>query len=524
MNFIEGLTNTTNNISYTENGMQGYKSTDNPYLDFLYKISSFRGKEEDELNKIAFDFINSLGESELKKYLLKFILYIRDPRNGLGERALGRELLAVLFKYFEFENKEDIFTWIVNRLYDYGRWDDYVSLVQDFYLTEYGSQKNKEGVPHIWQLITSLKKTLEDDLKNIEIDANPTLLAKWMPSINTSSDTTRSWAQFFAMNFGWSEKQYRQTLSKLRKYLKVTERQMSLNEWKEIDYEKVPSLANLRYKDAFLRHDNERRSEYLKSLSKGEAKINSSVNFPHDIVHKCINSSSWWGSSTVKDYDETLEQLWKNLKQIDGLKDTLVVRDDSGSMTNTIGGTGITALEVATALGIYCAEHCSEIYKNKIISFSENPKYLDFSDKVSLHDKLVYLYKHSEVANTNIRAVFQLILKTAIDNKLKQGDLPKQILIISDMEFDQGVDYKGNPIEESQVEYEKYGYKVPKLVFWNICSRTNTIPVKENELGVYLLSGFSPNVLSMLESGDLDPLKALFEELDKKYKEVPEIS
>ena len=523
MEFTEALNKTTSNISYTENGMQGYKTTDNPYLDFLYKVSSFRGKSEEELNNIAFGFITSLSESELRKYLLKFIIYIRDPRNGLGERALGRELLAVLFKYFDFENKEYIFTWIVNRLYDYGRWDDYVNLVQSLHLTEFGSQENKEGVTYIQQLVISLKKTLEDDLKNIEIEANPTLLAKWMPSINTSSYTTRSLAQFFAMKFGWSEKQYRQTLSKLRKYLKVTERQMSLQEWNEIDYEAVPSLANLRYKDAFLRHDEERRKEYLSKLANGKAKINSSVNFPHDIVHKYKKLGSWWGLLRL-DYDETLEQLWKNLKQIDGLKDTLVVRDDSGSMTSTIGCSDITALEVATALGIYCAEHCSDSYKNKIISFSENPKYLDFSDKTSLHDKLVYLYKHSEIANTNIRKVFQLILKTAIDNKLKQEDLPKQILIISDMEFDEGANFVGNPIEEVQKEFEKYGYKVPKLVFWNVNGRTNTIPVNQNELGVYLLSGFSPNILNMLENGDLDPMKALINELNKScFEEVPEI-
>ena len=521
MNFMEGLTNTTDNISYTENGMQGYKSIGNPYLDFLYKVSSFRGKSEDEIKKITLDFIASIMNDENKKYLLKFILYIRDPRNGLGERALGRELLASLFKYFDFENKEDIFTWVVNRLYNYGRWDDYVSLVQNFYLPECEIQKNKDGFPHLWQLVNSLKKTLEDDLKNIEINAPITLLAKWMPSINTSSPKTREWAKFFTKYFEWSEKQYRQTLSKLRKYLKVTERQMSLQEWNEINYEKVPSLANLRYKDAFLKHDKERREEYLSKLSKGEAKINSSVNFPHDIVHK-YSSSNGWKLSLCK-YDESLEQLWKNLKEIPGLNDTLVVRDDSGSMTCSLGKTNITALEVATALGIYCAEHCSEIYKNKIISFSENPKYLDFSDKMTLHDKLGYLYKHCEIANTNIRAVFQLILKTAIDNKLKQEDLPKQILIISDMEFDEGVSFKGNPLEESQQEFERYGYKVPKLIFWNVNSRTNTVPIKTNDLGVYLLSGFSPNVLNLLSYGVENQFEALVDELERKFKEVPEI-
>ena len=521
MNFMGALNKTNSNISYTENGMQGYKSIDNPYLDFLYKVSSFRGKGEEELNEIALDFINSLGESELRKYLLKFIIYIRDPRNGLGERALGRELLSSLFKYFDFENKEDIFTWVVNRLYDYGRWDDYVSLVQSLHLSEFGSQENKEGVTYIQQLVLSLKKTLEDDLKNIEINASATLLAKWMPSINTSSYTTRSWAHFFVRNFDWSEKQYRQTLSKLRKYLKVTERQMSHNEWKEINYEKVPSLANLRYKDAFLRHDRERREEYLSKLSKGEVKINSSVNFPHDIVHK-YTDTGW--SIIINNYDETVEQLWKNLKEIPGLNDTLVVRDDSGSMVSCLGKTNITALEVATSLGIYCGEHCSETYKNKIISFSGNPKYLDFSNKDSLHDKLEYLYKHSEVANTNIRKVFQLILKTATDNNLIQEDLPKQILIISDMEFDEGVDFERNPIAEAQVEFERYGYKVPKLIFWNVNSRTNTVPIKTNGLGVYLLSGFSPNVLNLLSYGIDNQFEALVDELERKFKEVPEIN
>ena len=520
MNFVNALNNTTSNIFYTENGMQGYKSIGNPYLDFLYKVSSFRGKSEDELKKIVFDFIASIMNDENKNYLLKFILYIRDPRNGLGERALGRELVASLFKYFDFENKEDIFTWILDNLSAYGRWDDLIDLIQSLYISKYGAAESKYGIPHILQVVDSLKETLLKDLELINKNAPITLLAKWMPSINTSSTTARVWAKFFAKRFGWSEKQYRQNLSKLRKHLKVTERKMSLQEWDTIDYEKVPSLANLRYKDAFLKHDKERREEYLNKLAKGEAKINSSVNFPHDVVHKY--SLDNWGPHLQK-YDETLEQLWKNLKQIDGLKDTLVVRDDSGSMVTSIGNSNLTALEVATALGIYCAEHCSETYKNKIISFSKYPKYLDFSDKVSLHDKLDYLYEHSEVANTNIRKVFQLILKTAIDNNLKQEDLPKQILIISDMEFDAGVDFVGNPIEEAQKEFEKYGYTVPKLIFWNVNSRTNTVPIKTNDLGVYLLSGFSPNVLNILADGVDNQFEALIKELDRKYQEVPEI-
>ena len=523
MNFTDALNNTTNNIAYTENGMLGYQSTNNPYLDFLYKVSSFRGKGFVEFMCTCYEFLDSIiNHEEYVKYLLKFIVYVRDPRNGLGERALGKELISSLFNNYDFNNKKDVFIWTINNLCNYGRWDDLIDLFFNIRGSAFGTEEDEWGYSNSRQIINCLKKTLENDLKNMENNAPITLLAKWMPSINTSSSNARHDARYFARHFKWSEKEYRQNLSKLRKYLEVTERKMSLQEWSEIDYEKVPSLANLRYKDAFLKHDKERREEYLSKLAKGEVKINSSVNFPHDVVHK-YSYHCRYGLS-VHDYDETLERLWKNLKKVPGLKDTLVVRDDSGSMTIYIGKTNITSLEVATALGIYCAEHCSDAYKDKIISFSENPKYLDFSDKISLHDKLDYLYEHCEIANTNIRKVFQLILKTAIDNKLKQEDLPKQILIISDMEFDEGADFVGNPIEESQQEFKKYGYKVPKLIFWNVNSRTNTIPIKTNELGVYLLSGFSPNVLNILAGGLDNQFEALMKELDKKYPKVPEIT
>lgn len=514
MNFINALNKTTSNISYTENGMQGYKTTGNPYLDFLYKVSSFRSLGDLELNGECHAFITEVFRTHREKYLLKFILYIRDPRNGLGERRLGRELLSTLLLDDSCSNYKEIFTWVINHLQDYGRWDDLVYLYNEFDLRGYDEEP--------WSIAQKLKEVLEDDIELMKNNAQITLLAKWMPSINTSSKETKETAKELCMDFKWSEKQYRKNLSELRKYLKVTERQMSHNEWKEIDYEKVPSLANLRYKDAFLRHDEERRKEYLSKLSKGEVKINSSVNFPHDIIHKYTKTITW--KIGVKEYDEALEQLWKNLPTIEGLKDTLVVRDDSGSMTASIRNTNISALEVATALGIYCAGHCSDAYKNKIITFSETPRYLDFSRNITLHDKLRYLYTNNEIANTDIRRVFQLILKTALDNKLIQEDLPKQILIISDMEFDQGASYVGNPVEESQVKFEKYGYTLPRLVFWNVNSRTKTIPVTQNKLGVYLLSGFSPNVLSMLDNGELDPFKALLKILDKScFNEVPEI-
>ena len=493
MNFIEALKNITN-IQQTENGADGYKSTGHPFTDFLYKVSSLRSEEVDEIKEDAEEILNN-------EYILRFLMYIRNPRNGIGERRTARILLRELFVNHDWKNKKECLDYTINHLYDYGRADDVICI---FYQTKYFSDVCK-----------SLKATLENDLKVMEKNGSITLLAKWMPSVNTSSKDTVEMAKAIIKEFGWSEKQYRITLSKLRKYTNVVERQMSHQEWDKIDYEKVPSLANLRYEKAFMEHDTVRRSEYLKKLANGEAKINSSVNFPSDIVCRYRNDRS-------HKYNETYEQLWKNLADIEALDNTIVVRDDSGSMCCRVGTSSTEAIDVATALAIYCGEHCNGDYKNKCITFSETPRYLDFSKYTTLKDKMKFLFRHCEIANTDIKAVFTLILNTAKNNKLNQEDLPEQILIISDMEFDAGANFKGNPIEESRKEFEEAGYKLPKLIFWNVNSRTKTIPVKENELGVFLISGFSPMVLDLIKG--IDQEKAIREKLDKEYNEVPLLS
>ena len=113
--------------------------------------------------------------------------------------------------------------------------------------------------------------------------------------------------------------------------------------------------------NAFLRNDEARRREYLASLQKGETKINASVAQPHEIVSK-YTVGHW--SRTVKKYDIALEEMWKALPNI-CVENSLVVRDGSGSMTTAIGNGKTTCLDVATALAIYCAEHNSDVWKDK---------------------------------------------------------------------------------------------------------------------------------------------------------------
>ena len=304
----------------------------------------------------------------------------------------------------------------------------------------------------------------------------------------------------------------------MRRYIDVTEVKMSAQQWDEINYEAVPSRANLIYRDAFLRHDEKRRMSFLESLEKGEAKINASVLFPHDIVHKYVENEN--------PYDATLEELWESLPDtVDGNGNTLVVADGSGSMTSTLGGSRITALSVANALAIYFSERNRGMFKDSYITFSTNPMLVDFSQCNTLKEKIEYAQLHNEVSDTNIEAVFVLILKTALRNKTIQSEMPQTILIISDMEFNDaiGIDsfVDSRLFEAIGNNYSYHGYKLPRLVFWNVDCRTGTIPVIENEMGVALVSGFSVNIVKMVLSGNLDLYECLREQLmSERYDKI----
>ena len=497
MNFIEKMEKVLNeeyNNSITENGALGYKTTGEAILDFNFKISSYRNERAETIIK---DFMKVFYEDKL--IAMKFLFFIRDREEGLGERRLFRVIIKHLAN-----TETEIIKAVIPVIAEYGRWDDLLELFD---------------TPVEKNVLELIYVQLNEDIDNF-IDKKPiSLLAKWMPSINASSEIQKQRAKKITKYFKWSERNYRRTLAVLRKRIDVTERKMCANEWNQIKYENVPSRANLNYNNAFLRHDEERRREFLGKVEKGEKKIHAGKLYPHDIVHKYVNG---WG---LKPSDKTLEELWKALPK-KTLENTLVVADGSGSMTSRVGNTNVTCLDVANALAIYFAEHNVGEFNNKYITFSTTPQLVKFNKKDTLYDKIAKCLCYSEVASTNIEAVFDLILDTAIKNKLEQAEMPKNILIISDMEFNQAV--YGRPDQKLfktiEDKYKLNGYKLPKLVFWNVCSRTGTIPVKENELGVALVSGFSVNIAEMVMNNKIDPLETLLGKINtKRYEKIEEI-
>ena len=496
MDFMNAVKQTLNNESITENGAIGYQTTGKELLDLNFAVASLRSMTDEEVVR---HFMRAFNEDKLSAMV--WLFYARDIRGGLVERRLFRTILSSLDSKFVVP--------IISLIPEYGRYDDMWCLLD-----------NNSTANVVYKIV---REQLSQDLKDMQENKSISLLAKWLPSINTSSAKTKEYGKKLCKALHMSEREYRKTLSKLRKYLDVVEVKMSANNWSEINYEAVPSRANLIYEDAFLRNDEKRRREYLLALKEGETKINSSVLFPHDIVDKYM-----W----KREENPTLEALWKALPNtVNDCDSTIVVADGSGSMGSRIDpSSSTTALDVANALAIYFSERLTGQFKNKYITFSESPQFVDFSDCNSLFSKINRALDYDECSNTNIEAVFDLILKTAIRYNMRQDDLPKNILIISDMEFDAcAMDNNGRRGKKKKLfevisqKYEEAGYKLPRLVFWNVNSRTKTIPLTENDCGVALVSGFSANIAKMVMSSELDPFKCLLEVLNSsRYAPVRE--
>jgi len=487
-------------LSRTENGALGFANTKSALLDMNFKISSYRNASD---ATIINDFTAAYKED--KNYALKFMFYVRDILEGVGERRLFRVMLkhAAEKGWLPYD--------LVNLIPAYGRYDDWFVLFDTSY----------EDV-----MLRRLRMQFLEDLDNFTHNKPYSLLAKWMPSINASSQDTVNKAYRVMRALGLTPRKYRKLLANLRSRLNIVEVKMTANKWGEIDYETVASKANLLYKEAFLNHDYIRRSAYLGKAVTGEAKMHAKTLAPYEIVHKYVP----YRTSVT---DPTLETLWKNLPvNFDTNQATLVVADGSGSMWARIGNTEVNAWDVATSLAIYFAEkNTNPYYRNRYITFSSKPEYVELTNDMTLKQKLNIARMHSDCSNTNVEAVFDLILDTARTNGLRQSDLPAQILIVSDMEFDNCIasyssqyhrrsEYK-TLFENIARKFARYGYRLPKLIFWNVNSRTNTVPVQVNELGVILVSGFSTNVFKMVTSNKTDPLEALLAILDgERYAKI----
>lgn len=479
--FLNGLIDETNYIT-TENGATARATTKSDLLDMFALGGSMRNRSESD---IILMFRKAYTENPL--YALRCLFYLRDCRGGVGERRFFRICIKDLAI-----NKPEVIERNIENIPFFGRYDDLYAL---------------EGTPIEDKMFSFVKKQLALDVQC----ETPSLLAKWLKSENTSSKESRRLGKKTRIALGMSHKEYRKTLSILRERINIIERVMSEGRWNEIIYDKIPSKAGLIYKNAFAKHDYDRYKAFAESK---ETKVNASTLYPYEIVEKalCANESA---------VDRIMiEKYWDN--QVDVLDGKpckmLCVCDTSGSMRGT-------PINVAISLSMYCAERIGGDFKNHYISFSSRPQLIKI-EGVDFVDKVRHIYNTNLCENTNIEATFALLKSVAL--KSNPEDIPEMIVIISDMQIDSmtGNNYWSNSngnqwteettateMEKIRMDWEASGLKCPRLVYWNVDARNNTI--LDSGPDVSFVSGFSPMIFKQVLTGKTG-LELMYETLNQQ--------
>lgn len=497
-----------NNLTMTANGANAYKTSGSKLVDINFAIGELRSASEENIIK---KFRDAFDENP--EFALKWLFWLRDVREGSGERKAFRVILKDLSKNGLSKFVDNM----VPYLGFYGRYDDMWELLD---------------TPSKHAVLRFTAKQLKEDLANRKAGKSISLISKWIPSGNASSKVSAKYNKQIRDYLKWTPSQMQHTMTILRKYIDVVERKMSSDNWQAIDYEKVPSKASKLYTKAFMKHDKERYTSYLEGLKTGKAKVNASVLNPCEIVHKLYESISWYRHDP--NTTTLMEAMWKNLPdRVQGEGDTICVLDTSGSMSFAVDyKSKMSCKEVAESLAIYFAERCSGVFQDKIITFSHSPRYMDLTGLDSLESKLKYIQKYSEIADTNLESTFDLLLNTAIKGRLTQDELPKRVLILSDQGFNQASLYTPNKtlFQTINKKWNKAGYEMPTLIFWNILGESRwgygskAIPVSYNEdFPCILVSGYNTASLNMALKGQESPLEGILSVINtERYEPIKE--
>lgn len=496
------------NLILSENGALEYRTTGSALTDFNARATEFRNANAATIMAAA---VKAYAENPM--LFVKLMFQTGDIRSGKGERHAFNTCMDWLVASHPAVAAE-----VLALIPEYTRWD---------YLVRQTVSDNKE----IRDCATAI--VVEQFNKDLEVVRNATkgknisisLLAKWMPSLQTKKSDDKIIVRHLVKSLHMQEREYRKALSKLRGYLNIIEKAMSAKDYDAIDMEKLSSKQQLRYSDYFKRAMVEKRHAYIQAVLRGEKKMNASVLNPLEILHEY--QGNYWQS--VK-YNEDLEALWSLLPdRTSGNGNTLVIRDGSGSMVSPIGaGSSATMLEAATAMAIYCAERMTGAFKDTFITFSSRPELVNLANYPTLEKKINCLNKYSDCSNTDLEATFDLILNTAVEGGLSQEELPSYLMILSDMEFDMArggyknydsvtgkyiYDNRDTLFATIRDKWDKAGYEMPTLVFWQLNGARTIYPEIDSKNGIIFLSGFSTNELELVMAGKYEELAEVEEEV-----------
>jgi len=445
----------------------------------FFQIGAMRGQDKQRLINV---FTKAFAEDTLSA--MRLLFWARDVRGGAGERQIFRDIVTYLAI-----NRKDVLSKNLHLFNEYGRWDDLLTLV---------------GTPLQTQALNLIAEAL---------NGKDGLAAKWAPRPNVSNRTKKRWANVLRKHMGLTPKAYRKLLVENSN---TVEQLLCSREFSKIDYSKLPSKAMSDLMKTFSRNDLDRFQAYLESIEKGEAKINAGAVYPYDVVKNMKQGNNQGANAqwnALPNYMETNNEY------------VLPLVDVSGSMSCPAGGNpNVTCMDVAISLGLYISERNVGPFKDAFVTFSESPKLQIL--KGNLTERFNQLARADWDMSTNLEAAFKEILSKAIQSNVPQAEMPTMVLILSDMEFNSAVRGRGwNPTAQQMIEnmYTEAGYKMPKLVYWNIKSRgDNNKPVHFDTNGTALVSGFSPALLTNLLGGkDFSPISMMMSVINsERYSRV----
>lgn len=461
------------NTTLTENGAVAKKSTGSAVYDMFATGGAYRSRSYEDIIE---QFSKAYAEDST--LALKCLFYLRDIRGGQGERRYFR----VAYRWLISHDKNKACANIKN-ISEFGRWDDLIKICVNTSIKD--------------EMYKTIVTQLLDDYKT----DYPSLLAKWLPSINTSSAETRKLAKRIAKNLGATNEEYRKMLSGLRKKIDILERKMSDNEWDKIEFDKIPSKAGLQYRNAFKKHEPERYEEFINSKT---TKVNVGTLYPYNIVHKALLWERFQGDTERKAIDKYWESL-PNYFEDNNKTNMICVVDTSGSMCYTYCKP--QPIEVAISLGIYCAQHLRGAFANHFITFSSEPQLVEI-DGTDFVEQAKRIKSHSINDNTNLEAVFDLLLDIALLPTTKKEDIPTDIVVISDMQIDTATsrdicwteDSSVTEMEKIKAKWARYGIKCPRIVYWNVLARGDANIIDRGE-NVSFVSGCSPIIMKQVLTG-----------------------
>lgn len=462
----------------TENGATAFSTTGNACVDLFAEIGALRNGG-DYHSRLFTMIERAYAENPL--LLAKILFYARDVRGGLGEREVFRTAIYYCAHAHPEIVKENLIA-----IPEFGRWDDLFALI--------GTPLEK----NMWEFI---RWKFEEDEKALrgESKSKVSLLAKWMPSADTSSKETRALAYLCASNLDMTVYEYKRRVRALRRHLNLLETKMSSKKWGEIDYSSVPSQAHLRHTKAFLRNDNARYTEFINNVDAGKKEMKTATLYPYEIVERlkyktefALNRLGYFEHEYVPDVEanKPLEAMWKNLPNYVKDSNIIIMADTSGSMTGR-------PMNISTSLAIYFAERNKGVFGGLYMTFDSNPRLITIDQGKSLLDRYLQLREGPWGGSTNLYGAFNLLLDVAVKSKAKSEDMPKSLVVITDMEINSGGDdHKmwNTIVDDMREKYAQAGYELPNIIFWNVASRHETYLARCDYKGVQLVSGSSPSV------------------------------